>query len=92
MNVCKCIVPSRHGDTLNSRRAASPLSSLGEGEEKWETSDHPQSVPQLNWGGTEPNRAVTCIVLNGTNERCHLALCHDVLRGPRSGLYRLRWL
>ncbi|GFW46932.1 hypothetical protein TNCV_2982881 [Trichonephila clavipes] len=25
MDVCKCIVPSRHGDTLNSRRAASPL-------------------------------------------------------------------
>ncbi|GFV93952.1 hypothetical protein TNCV_3573051 [Trichonephila clavipes] len=25
MDVCKCIGTSRHGDTLNSRRAASPL-------------------------------------------------------------------
>ncbi|GFU88754.1 hypothetical protein TNCV_4444311 [Trichonephila clavipes] len=25
MDVCKCTVPSRHGGTLNSRRAASPL-------------------------------------------------------------------
>ncbi|GFV67669.1 hypothetical protein TNCV_4623491 [Trichonephila clavipes] len=25
MDVCKCIVPLRHGGTLNSRRAASPL-------------------------------------------------------------------
>ncbi|GFW47468.1 hypothetical protein TNCV_4537581 [Trichonephila clavipes] len=25
MDVCKCIVPSQHGSTLNSRRAASPL-------------------------------------------------------------------
>ncbi|GFX98782.1 hypothetical protein TNCV_1503581 [Trichonephila clavipes] len=24
MDVCKCIVPLRHGDTLNSRRASSP--------------------------------------------------------------------
>ncbi|GFX54216.1 hypothetical protein TNCV_2338501 [Trichonephila clavipes] len=34
MDVCKCIVPSPHGCTLNSRRAASPLMSLVEGEER----------------------------------------------------------
>ncbi|GFT15866.1 hypothetical protein TNCV_3314531 [Trichonephila clavipes] len=32
MDVCKCIVPLLHGDTLNSRRAASPLVGLVEGE------------------------------------------------------------
>ncbi|GFX07659.1 uncharacterized protein TNCV_4159281 [Trichonephila clavipes] len=32
MNVCKCIVPLRHGGTLNSRRAASPLVWLMKGE------------------------------------------------------------
>ncbi|GFX67585.1 hypothetical protein TNCV_3933271 [Trichonephila clavipes] len=34
MDVCKCIVPLRHGDTLNSRRAASPLVKMEEGEER----------------------------------------------------------
>ncbi|GFW84342.1 uncharacterized protein TNCV_1132111 [Trichonephila clavipes] len=32
MDVCKCIVPSRHEGTLNSRQAASPLVRLVEGE------------------------------------------------------------
>ncbi|GFV38002.1 uncharacterized protein TNCV_3626221 [Trichonephila clavipes] len=35
-------MPSRHGGTLNSRRAASPLVRLVEGEERWEAPDHPQ--------------------------------------------------
>ncbi|GFV57274.1 hypothetical protein TNCV_2822911 [Trichonephila clavipes] len=34
-------VPAWHGGTLNSRRAASPLVRLVEGEERWEASDHP---------------------------------------------------
>ncbi|GFW68000.1 uncharacterized protein TNCV_1617611 [Trichonephila clavipes] len=55
MDVCKCIVPLQHGGTLNSRRAARPLVWLLEGGERWEASDHPQSVLPLNWGGTEPN-------------------------------------
>ncbi|GFT85617.1 uncharacterized protein TNCV_4253371 [Trichonephila clavipes] len=42
MDVCKCIVPSRHGGTLNSRRVASPLVWFVEGEESWEASDHPR--------------------------------------------------
>ncbi|GFX37765.1 hypothetical protein TNCV_3116151 [Trichonephila clavipes] len=46
-------VPSRHGDTLNSRRAANPLVSLVEGEERWEAPSYPQGFPPLNWGGTE---------------------------------------
>ncbi|GFW73652.1 hypothetical protein TNCV_1541071 [Trichonephila clavipes] len=36
MDVCKCIVPSRNGDTLNSSRVASPLVRLVEGEESCE--------------------------------------------------------
>ncbi|GFT07775.1 uncharacterized protein TNCV_1213781 [Trichonephila clavipes] len=36
MDVCKCIVPSWYGGTLNSRRAASLLVRLVEGEEKWQ--------------------------------------------------------
>ncbi|GFY24338.1 uncharacterized protein TNCV_1013871 [Trichonephila clavipes] len=42
MDVCKCIVPLRHGATLNSRRAASPLVCLLEGVERWEAPDHSQ--------------------------------------------------
>ncbi|GFW09544.1 uncharacterized protein TNCV_3996511 [Trichonephila clavipes] len=75
MDVCKCIVPLRHGGTLNSRRAASPLVWLVEGEERWEASDQ--------MGGSDPNRAVPCKVLKATaNDRRHLALCHDEFRGP----------
>ncbi|GFW63957.1 uncharacterized protein TNCV_706631 [Trichonephila clavipes] len=89
MDVCKCIVPARHGGTLNSRRAASPLVWLVEGEERWEVSNHPQNVLPLNWGGIEPNPTVTCMVLKATsNDRRHLALGHDEFRGPRSGLCR----
>ncbi|GFY11894.1 uncharacterized protein TNCV_4973941 [Trichonephila clavipes] len=89
MDVCKCIVPSRHGGTLNSRRAASPLVRLVEGEERWDASDHPQSVLPLNWGETEPKRTVTCKAPKATaNDRRHLALYHDEFRGPRSGLCR----
>ncbi|GFU09306.1 uncharacterized protein TNCV_1586941 [Trichonephila clavipes] len=54
MDVCKCIGPSRHGGTLNSRRAASPLVRLVEGKERWEAPDHSQGVFLLNWGGNEP--------------------------------------
>ncbi|GFU76247.1 uncharacterized protein TNCV_527271 [Trichonephila clavipes] len=74
---------------LNSCRAASPLVRLVKGEERWEASDHPQSVLPLNWGGTEPNRIITCMVLKATdNARCPLALCHDEFREPRSDLCR----
>ncbi|PRD38890.1 UNVERIFIED_CONTAM: hypothetical protein NCL1_02688 [Trichonephila clavipes] len=37
MDVYKCIVPSRHGRSLNSRQAAIPLVSLVEGEERLRT-------------------------------------------------------
>ncbi|GFU41308.1 uncharacterized protein TNCV_3011321 [Trichonephila clavipes] len=57
MNICKCIVPSRHGGTLNSRRAASPLVRLVKREERWEVPDHPQGVLPQNWDEIELNRS-----------------------------------
>ncbi|GFX11383.1 uncharacterized protein TNCV_2804441 [Trichonephila clavipes] len=83
MDVCKCIVLSRHGVTLNSCRAASHLVRLVEGEERWEAPDHPQGVFPLNWGETELNHSVTCMMHKATaNDRRHLALCYDEFRGP----------
>ncbi|GFU34654.1 uncharacterized protein TNCV_1993691 [Trichonephila clavipes] len=83
MYICECIVPSRYGRTLNSRRAASPFVRLVKGEEKWEVPDHPQGVLPLNWDETEQNCSVTCMVLKGTaNDRRHLTLSHDEFRGP----------
>ncbi|GFV61196.1 uncharacterized protein TNCV_499881 [Trichonephila clavipes] len=88
MDVCKCIVLSRHGATLNSRRAVSHLVWLVEREERWGLRPPPEcSRSKLGW--TEPNRTATCMVLKATaNERRHLALCHGEFRGPRSGLCR----
>ncbi|GFV37365.1 cullin-4A [Trichonephila clavipes] len=62
MDVCKCIVPFRHWGTLNSRRAATSLVWLAKGEERWEAPGLPQDFLPLNWGGTEKNRTVTCMV------------------------------
>ncbi|GFT42541.1 uncharacterized protein TNCV_1787871 [Trichonephila clavipes] len=42
MDVCKCIVPLRHGGTQNSRRDASSVVWLVEGVERWEAPDYPQ--------------------------------------------------
>ncbi|GFW52172.1 uncharacterized protein TNCV_2426191 [Trichonephila clavipes] len=83
MDVCKCIVSLRHGGTLNSHQAVSPFARLVEGEERWEASDHPQGVLPLNWGETELNHSVTCMVLKAMiNDRHYLALCNDEFCGP----------
>ncbi|GFS81443.1 hypothetical protein TNCV_895871 [Trichonephila clavipes] len=51
-------------------REASLLVRLVEGEERWETPDHPQGVLPHNWGGMEPNPTITCLVLKAkTNDR-----------------------
>ncbi|GFX07753.1 hypothetical protein TNCV_4160221 [Trichonephila clavipes] len=42
MDVCKCIVSLRHGGTLNSRQATSPLVWLVEEVERWEAPAHSQ--------------------------------------------------
>ncbi|GFX59925.1 hypothetical protein TNCV_4984381 [Trichonephila clavipes] len=40
-------------------------------EEIWEVPDHLQGVLSQNWGGIEPNRTVTCMVLKAmANDRC----------------------
>ncbi|GFW86655.1 hypothetical protein TNCV_4334391 [Trichonephila clavipes] len=48
IEVCKCFVLVRHGGTLNSRRATSPLVRLVEGEDRWEAPDLPQRVLPQN--------------------------------------------
>ncbi|GFV94273.1 uncharacterized protein TNCV_2267271 [Trichonephila clavipes] len=49
-DACNCIVTSRHGGTLNSRQAASPLVRLVKGEERWEVPHPPGcSPPKLGW-------------------------------------------
>ncbi|GFX54045.1 hypothetical protein TNCV_2336811 [Trichonephila clavipes] len=70
---CECVtVPLRHGDALNSRRAASLLVRLVKGKKRWEIPDPPpKGVLTQNWSGTEPNRIVACMVLKATaNDRC----------------------
>ncbi|GFW09486.1 uncharacterized protein TNCV_3995931 [Trichonephila clavipes] len=70
------------------RRAASSLVRLVEGERGGRPRTTPGVLPQ-NWGGNQPDRTVTCVVLQATdNDRRHLALCHDEFRGPSSDLCR----
>ncbi|GFU70251.1 uncharacterized protein TNCV_903931 [Trichonephila clavipes] len=84
MDDCKCIVPSRHGCTLNSRRATCPLVRLVEGEERWEISDHNQGVLLQNWGKTEQNRTATSLMLKAKviDRRKNLSLSRDEFPSP----------
>ncbi|GFT26438.1 cullin-4A [Trichonephila clavipes] len=83
MDICECIEPSSHGSTLNSRRTTSPLVRLVKGEDRWDAPDQPQGVLPLNWGETELNRSVICMVLKTTaNDRHPLALSHAEFHGP----------
>ncbi|GFW31914.1 uncharacterized protein TNCV_5040831 [Trichonephila clavipes] len=63
IDVCKCIVPLRFGDTLNSRRAAIPLVWLVELEESWDAPDNLQGVLPQKLGESKPNHTVICMVL-----------------------------
>ncbi|GFU97359.1 uncharacterized protein TNCV_3889741 [Trichonephila clavipes] len=83
MDVCKCIVPLRQAGTLNSCRNSNPLVWLVEGEEWWEVAGCLQGFLPLNWGGTEQNSTVTCMVLRLTTGVKIQALSHDEFRGPR---------
>ncbi|GFW91489.1 transposable element Tcb2 transposase [Trichonephila clavipes] len=64
MNVCKCVVPWRHGCTLQNRRPASPLVRLVEGKQRSEALALSRVfvLPQ-NWGGIELNHTVNFMVL-----------------------------
>ncbi|GFW06303.1 uncharacterized protein TNCV_37771 [Trichonephila clavipes] len=62
---------------------SSHKSSREVGGRGWEAHAHPQSVLPQNWGETELNRSVPCMVLKAmAKDRRHLALCHDEFRGP----------
>ncbi|GFW19897.1 hypothetical protein TNCV_3562001 [Trichonephila clavipes] len=71
MDVCKCIVPLRHGGTLNSRRAASPLVWLVEGSMpklgRWRWVVSQSIVPSGDFA--ELIRTVTCMVLKANDRR-----------------------
>ncbi|GFW08604.1 hypothetical protein TNCV_2776251 [Trichonephila clavipes] len=56
---------------------------LVEGEERWKALDHSQGAPPQNWGGTEQNRTVTCMVLKAKTDdwRKNLALSRDEFHG-----------
>ncbi|GFY02947.1 uncharacterized protein TNCV_3508271 [Trichonephila clavipes] len=70
MDVCKCVMPLRHGGILNSRLATSPLVRLVAGGERRRPLTLPQGVLPQNWGGTELNPTVNCMVLKSTaNDR-----------------------
>ncbi|GFV31761.1 uncharacterized protein TNCV_2098201 [Trichonephila clavipes] len=71
MDVCKCIVPSQHEGTLNSRRSASSLGRLVEGKERWEIPDLSQGVLSQNWGGNEPKRTLSCMLLKSMTNYKH---------------------
>ncbi|GFS53740.1 uncharacterized protein TNCV_731341 [Trichonephila clavipes] len=89
MDACKCIVPSWHGGTLNSHRAASHLVRWVEGEERRETPGHLEGVLAQNWGGNEPNHTVTFMVLKlRVTSGVQSSPCHDEFRGPRSDSVR----
>ncbi|GFS70436.1 f-box only protein 38 [Trichonephila clavipes] len=73
MHVCKCIVPSRHGGTLNSRRATSPLVRLVDGE----------ALCSLKIGVESSQVVVTCMVLKATvNDRFELELVEEEYEIP----------
>ncbi|GFV60290.1 hypothetical protein TNCV_3469261 [Trichonephila clavipes] len=80
MDVCKCFVLSRHGDTLNSRTAVSTLVRFAAGEERTESPGNPQGILSLNWRwGTEHNHTIICIVLKAkaNDRRKNIALSRD---------------
>ncbi|GFT50212.1 hypothetical protein TNCV_3622671 [Trichonephila clavipes] len=91
MDVCKCIVPLRHGVTINSRRAASHLVRLEEREDKWEASD-PLRVFSLKIV-VEPTKIVLspawCSKLRLTTCIKILALSRDEFHELRSDFVRL---
>ncbi|GFW60181.1 uncharacterized protein TNCV_1842641 [Trichonephila clavipes] len=84
MDVCKCIVPLRHGGTLISHRAACLLVRLVEGEENWEISLTTSRAFPLKIG-MEPSKIilspVRCSKLRLTTG-IQLAPCHDEFRRP----------
>ncbi|GFT29656.1 hypothetical protein TNCV_4890841 [Trichonephila clavipes] len=87
MDVYKCIVPLRHGGTLNSRRDASR--EVGGREiEVGDSWPPPGFSPTKYWGGTEQLSPAWCSKLKLTTGVKILALNCDEFRGPRSDFVR----
>ncbi|GFV25052.1 uncharacterized protein TNCV_885181 [Trichonephila clavipes] len=89
MDVCKCMVPLRHGGTLNSRRAASPLVWLMEGEERWEAL--PSRVFSLKIGVEQSKTVLSpawCSKIRLTTGLKILALSRDEYHVPGSDFVR----
>ncbi|GFX50595.1 hypothetical protein TNCV_2721821 [Trichonephila clavipes] len=74
----------RHGFTLNSRRTATVLVGLVEGEERWEAPDPPQDVIPQNLGGTRAKSYCMVLKAKANDRRKNLAPCHDEFRGTLS--------
>ncbi|GFS97447.1 hypothetical protein TNCV_733771 [Trichonephila clavipes] len=74
--------------TLNIRRAASPLVRLVEGEERWETPDHPQGFASSKLGWNKKNRTAIGMVLKTNDRFKNLTLSRDEFHWPRSGILR----
>ncbi|GFX86129.1 cullin-4A [Trichonephila clavipes] len=69
MDVCQCILPSRNGGTFNSRRVFHEVGGMGR---EVRGTGHPQGVLPQNWGETEINSSITCMVLKAmANDRRH---------------------
>ncbi|GFV15379.1 hypothetical protein TNCV_4834061 [Trichonephila clavipes] len=68
---------------VKRRSMSSTRHRLVEGEERREIPDHQQGVLPQNWGGTESNCTVTCMVLKtkANDRRKTLALSCDEFRG-----------
>ncbi|GFU51398.1 collagen alpha-1(XV) chain [Trichonephila clavipes] len=53
-------------------------------EDRWKALTTPREFSLKIWVENRPNHTVTCMVLKSTtNDRCHVALCHDEFRHPR---------
>ncbi|GFX12384.1 hypothetical protein TNCV_64301 [Trichonephila clavipes] len=66
---------------LETTTTTSPIVRLVEGE--GEAPDHPHGVFPQNWGVTEPNRTITCMVLKSkaNARRKSLATSREEFRG-----------
>ncbi|GFW03367.1 hypothetical protein TNCV_472231 [Trichonephila clavipes] len=89
MDVCKCSVPSRQGDALNSRKSSREVSGRKRGGKPLTT----PLGPRQNWGENEKNRTVTCVILKvkANDKRKNLTLSCDEFRGLDLMLLFIRW-
>ncbi|GFY32331.1 hypothetical protein TNCV_3558391 [Trichonephila clavipes] len=80
------IVSLRHEDT--TLRSAKTILRLVERAESLKAPNHPQGALPQNFGGSETNHPVTCIMLKaeGNYMRKKLALRHDEFREPPSDI------